>query len=114
MIGSFWQSPFLGVAPGTVLNPLVVATNAPNPNPLSINSATSPNLPVATQVPNANAYTNITSPVDSTVINFNNSYFFMWHSHAERELTTIGFFPGGMLVMMEVRPWSVTIDQFDQ
>jgi hypothetical protein len=40
----------------------------------------------------------------------------MWHSHKERELTTLGLFPGGMLTMAEVRPWSdlTPISEFDQ
>jgi FtsP/CotA-like multicopper oxidase with cupredoxin domain len=31
-------------------------------------------------------------------------YFFMWHSHTERELTNFDIFPGGMLSMMVVEP----------
>ena len=31
-------------------------------------------------------------------------YFFMWHSHAEKELTNFDIFPGGMLSMMVVEP----------
>ncbi len=36
-------------------------------------------------------------------------YFFMWHSHAEKELTNFDIFPGGMLTMMVVEPPYVTI-----
>jgi len=36
-------------------------------------------------------------------------YFFMWHSHAEKELTNFDIFPGGMLSMMVVEPPYVTI-----
>jgi hypothetical protein len=43
--------------------------------------------------------------------NPNNGYFFMWHSHAEREITNNDVFPGGMLTMMGVIPWSATIDE---
>ncbi len=31
-------------------------------------------------------------------------FFFMWHSHAEKELTNYDIFPGGMLTMMVVEP----------
>ena len=31
-------------------------------------------------------------------------FFFMWHSHAEKELTNFDIFPGGMLSMMVVEP----------
>jgi len=33
-----------------------------------------------------------------------NGFFFMWHSHAEKELTNFDIFPGGMLSMMVVEP----------
>ena len=36
-------------------------------------------------------------------------YFFMWHSHAEKELTNFDIFPGGMLSMMVVERYWVTI-----
>jgi FtsP/CotA-like multicopper oxidase with cupredoxin domain len=38
-----------------------------------------------------------------------NAFFFMWHSHAEREITNNDAFPGGMLTMMGVVPWSAPI-----
>jgi FtsP/CotA-like multicopper oxidase with cupredoxin domain len=41
--------------------------------------------------------------------NPSNGFFFMWHSHAERELTNNDIFPGGMLTMLGVLPWSATI-----
>ena len=118
--GMYWSYPILGMAPGTFLNPSIIATNPTNVGRAfpqeSINNgagtgvtpAGSPNL--RNPVPNANAYAHITAPVDQTNINTCNSYFFMWHSHAERELTSLGFFPGGMLAMMEVRPWTCAID----
>jgi len=31
-------------------------------------------------------------------------FFFMWHSHAEKELTNFDIFPGGMLSMMVIEP----------
>jgi len=36
--------------------------------------------------------------------NPNGAYFFMWHSHSEKELTNFDIFPGGMLTMMFVEP----------
>jgi len=36
-------------------------------------------------------------------------YFFVWHSHAEKELTTFDIFPGGSLSAMVVLPTSATI-----
>ena len=36
-------------------------------------------------------------------------YFFVWHSHAEKELTTFDIFPGGSLSAMVVLPTSVDI-----
>ncbi|BBO85621.1 hypothetical protein DSCO28_61870 [Desulfosarcina ovata subsp. sediminis] len=37
-------------------------------------------------------------------LNPNAGYFFMWHSHAEKELTNFDIFPGGMMSMMVVEP----------
>jgi FtsP/CotA-like multicopper oxidase with cupredoxin domain len=37
-------------------------------------------------------------------LNPNNGFFFMWHSHTEKELTNFDIFPGGMLSMMVVEP----------
>ncbi|HLB00345.1 MAG TPA: multicopper oxidase domain-containing protein, partial [Bacteroidota bacterium] len=37
-------------------------------------------------------------------LNPNGGYFFMWHSHAEKELTNFDIFPGGMMSMMVVEP----------
>ena len=37
------------------------------------------------------------------------SYYFMWHSHAEREITNFNIFPGGMLTMAGIIPWSITL-----
>jgi manganese oxidase len=37
-------------------------------------------------------------------------FFFMWHSHAEKELTNFDIFPGGMLSMMVVEPPGTLID----
>lgn len=38
------------------------------------------------------------------------AYFYMWHSHSEKELTTNNIFPGGMLTFGIVEPWNVTIE----
>ncbi len=38
-------------------------------------------------------------------------YAFMWHSHNERELTTNNAFPGGMMMMMLVDPWTFVINE---
>jgi FtsP/CotA-like multicopper oxidase with cupredoxin domain len=37
-------------------------------------------------------------------LNPNNGFFFMWHSHTEKELTNFDIFPGGMMSMMVVEP----------
>jgi len=38
-------------------------------------------------------------------------FAFMWHSHNEREITTNNAFPGGMLMMMLVDPYTFVIDE---
>jgi hypothetical protein len=43
-------------------------------------------------------------------LNPNSGYFFMWHSHTEKELTNYDIFPGGMLSMMVVEPPGTVID----
>ena len=43
-------------------------------------------------------------------LNPNGGYFFMWHSHTEKELTNYDIFPGGMLSMMVVEPPGTVID----
>jgi hypothetical protein len=42
-------------------------------------------------------------------LNPNSGYFFMWHSHTEKELTNFDIFPGGMMSMMVVEPPGTTI-----
>ncbi len=37
-------------------------------------------------------------------------FFYMWHSHAERELTNNDIFPGGFLTMAAIVPWPATGD----
>jgi len=41
--------------------------------------------------------------------NMNAGFFFMWHSHAEKELTSNNIFPGGMATMAVVEPPGVPI-----
>ncbi len=43
-------------------------------------------------------------------LNPNSGYFFMWHSHTEKELTNNDIFPGGMLSMMVIEPPGTVID----
>jgi len=43
-------------------------------------------------------------------LNPNGGYFFVWHSHAEKELTTFDIFPGGSLSAVVILPPAVTID----
>jgi hypothetical protein len=38
-------------------------------------------------------------------------YAYMWHSHNEREITTNDVFPGGMMMMLLIDPYSWTIDE---
>lgn len=42
-------------------------------------------------------------------LNPNAGYFFMWHSHTERELINFDIFPGGMMSMLIVEPPGVAI-----
>lgn len=39
-----------------------------------------------------------------------NGFFYMWHSHAERELTNNDIFPGGFLTMAGIVPWPTSGD----
>ena len=34
------------------------------------------------------------------------AFIYMWHSHAEREIVNNNVFPGGMLTMLLIEPWS--------
>jgi manganese oxidase len=43
-------------------------------------------------------------------LNTTGGYFHMWHSHNEKELTTDDIFPGGMMTMLIIEPWSVNLD----
>jgi len=50
-------------------------------------------------------------PPSGTVANTDGSFAFMWHSHNEREITTNNAFPGGMMMMMLVDPWTAVINE---
>jgi FtsP/CotA-like multicopper oxidase with cupredoxin domain len=39
-------------------------------------------------------------------LNTTGGYWHMWHSHNEKEVTTDDIFPGGMMTMLIVEPWS--------
>lgn len=43
-------------------------------------------------------------------LNTTGGYFHMWHSHNEKEITTDNIFPGGMMTMLIIEPWSVNLD----
>jgi len=43
-------------------------------------------------------------------LNLDGGMFYMWHSHAEKELVNNDIFPGGMMTMMIVEPAGVPID----
>jgi hypothetical protein len=51
-----------------------------------------------------------TLPPGEGGLNPNGGYFFMWHSHTEKELTNFDIFPGGMLSMMVVEPPNTVIN----
>lgn len=42
--------------------------------------------------------------------NVNAGYFFMWHSHNEKEMVNNDIFPGGMMTMLIIEPHGVVID----
>ena len=57
-------------------------------------------------------YLGSSEPLPPGDVSFNyggSSYYFMWHSHAEREITSNNIFPGGMLNMAGIVPWNVTL-----
>jgi manganese oxidase len=43
-------------------------------------------------------------------LNTTGGYWHMWHSHNEKEVTTDDIFPGGMMTMLIIEPWSVNLD----
>jgi manganese oxidase len=42
-------------------------------------------------------------------MNANAGYFFMWHSHTEKEIINFDVFPGGMMTMLIIEPPGVAI-----
>ena len=42
-------------------------------------------------------------------LNENGGFFYMWHSHAEKELINFDIFPGGLLTMLIIEPHGVVI-----
>jgi hypothetical protein len=46
-------------------------------------------------------------------LNTTGGYFHMWHSHNEKEITTDDIFPGGMMTMLIVEPWTVLLFEDD-
>jgi len=50
-----------------------------------------------------------TLPPGEGGFNANNGFFFMWHSHSERELINFNIFPGGMLTFLIIEPPGVAI-----
>lgn len=51
-----------------------------------------------------------TLPQGHPGLNVTGGYYHMWHSHNEREITTDDIFPGGMMTMLVIEPWSVDLD----
>ncbi|MFT3954421.1 MAG: multicopper oxidase domain-containing protein [Piscinibacter sp.] len=49
-------------------------------------------------------------PVGAGIANTTAAFFHMFHSHNEREVVNGGIFPGGMMTMMVIEPFGVTID----
>jgi FtsP/CotA-like multicopper oxidase with cupredoxin domain len=41
--------------------------------------------------------------------NANNGFMYMWHSHAEKEIVNNDIFPGGMLTMLMIEAWPMTM-----
>jgi hypothetical protein len=42
-------------------------------------------------------------------LNLNGGFFYMWHSHTEKEMVNFDIFPGGMMTMFIIEPLGVTI-----
>ena len=56
------------------------------------------------------------TPLPPGTLNFNGGnteagYAYMWHSHNEREITTNDVFPGGMMMMLIIDPYTWNIDE---
>lgn len=44
-------------------------------------------------------------------LNTTGGYWHMWHSHNEKEVTTDDIFPGGMMTMLIIEPWSEIFEE---
>jgi manganese oxidase len=49
-------------------------------------------------------------PVGAGAANTTGAYFHIFHSHNERELVNGGVFPGGMMTMLVIEPFNITIE----
>jgi len=49
-------------------------------------------------------------PVGAGIANTTGAFFHMFHSHNEREVVNGGIYPGGMMTMLVIEPFGVTID----
>jgi hypothetical protein len=49
-------------------------------------------------------------PVGAGRLGSGGAFFHMFHSHNEREIINFGVFPGGMMTMVVIEPWNVSID----
>jgi FtsP/CotA-like multicopper oxidase with cupredoxin domain len=96
-----------GHAPGDALEPAEYEPDHGKPFPVT--------LPGAQDLAIGNSYSGSpylgafgTKPPGQLTVNPNAGYFYMWHSHAEKELTNFDVFPGGMMTMLVVDPHHVT------
>jgi hypothetical protein len=50
-----------------------------------------------------------TLPPGHVSVNMNGGFFYMWHSHAEKEMVNDDIFPGGMMTMLIIEHPDVDI-----
>jgi hypothetical protein len=48
--------------------------------------------------------------VVALALSVNAGYFYMWHSHNEKEMVNYDIFPGGMMTMLIIEPHGVIIE----
>lgn len=48
-------------------------------------------------------------PPEHSGLNVGGGFFYMWHSHTEKELSNNNIFPGGLITMLGVVPWQVEL-----
>lgn len=48
-------------------------------------------------------------PPEHSGLNVGGGFFYMWHSHTEKELSNNNIFPGGLITMLGVVPWNVPL-----